>query len=183
MTVSIAGRSVARCVAVAGLGAAFAVLATVLTWASYTMGADMGGPRTEAVTGLDYGNGRIVLGLGIVVLGLIVAFLKEIRVEGLWGVVAVFGGLILLVMLLSYFTGLFYPKTMPVLAITDKGDLASSLGEFNNVLKSARASNLDTSGSSAGLGIGFFIEILAGVAIVAGGILGILDPRRAAQRA
>jgi hypothetical protein len=181
MSVSIAGRTVARGAVDAGLGAVLAMVSTVLVWASYTQGGpDMGGPKTEAVTGLDYTNGKVVLGLGLVVLALVVAWLKGIKIGGLRAMVAVFGALILLVLLLSYFTaGLFYPNTMPVLAFTGKEDLASALGEFNRMVDAVKAAGGDTSGSSAGLGFGFFFEIVAGIAIVSGGLLGLLDERRA----
>ena len=90
-------------------------------------------------------------------------------------VVAGFGGLILLVLALSYFTGIFYPKSMPLLAFTDRTTVASALAQFNRILDGARAQGLNTSGSSAGLGIGFFLGIVGGVALLAGGLLGFLD--------
>ena len=160
---------------IAALGAVFAILATFLTWASYTQGPGMGGPQTTGITGIDYANGRIVLGLAIVAVGLIGGWLGERKIAGHGLVVAVFGGLILLVLALSYFTGIFYPKSMPLLAFTDRTTVASALAQFNRILDGARAQGLNTSGSSAGLGIGFFLGIVGGVALLAGGLLGFLD--------
>jgi hypothetical protein len=175
MTVSIAGNKVARSTFYAGLGAALAMLATVLVWASYSQGAGMGGPRTESVTGLDYGNGKIVLGLAVVVAGLIVAWYRKIEIAGLWGIIAIFGGLTLLVMILTYFTNLFYPRSMPILGFAGKADLNAALGEIGRMFDHARAEGRDISGSGAGLGIGFFAAVVAGGLMIAGGIMGLLD--------
>jgi hypothetical protein len=176
MTVSIAGRNVAIGAIVAAVGGAIAMVGSLLVWAAITRGAGLGGPATDDVKGLDFNNGKIVLGLGIVVLGLVVAWVLDFKIVGIGGMVAVFGALILAVMALTYFTGFFYPRTMPVLARVNEGDLKAALNAFNDAVSTAKE-GVDTTGSSAGLGIGFFLEIAAGVLMIVGGGLGLIGGR------
>lgn len=178
MTISIAGRNVALGAIVAAVGGLIAMVGSFLVWAAITRGAGLGGPATDDVKGLDFNNGKIVLGLGIVVLGLVVAWVLDVKIVGIGGMVAVFGALILVVLALTYFTGFFYPRTMPVLARVNAGDLKAALQTFNDALSIWRASgSVDTAGSSAGLGIGFFLEIVAGVLMIVGGGLGLFGGR------
>jgi hypothetical protein len=181
MTVSIAGRKAPLGAVIAGLGAVLAMVASFLVWASFTRGAGLGG-SSDQVTGMDYSNGKITLGFGIVVLGLVVAWILRIRIAGLCGLVAIFGALILLVMTLTYLTGLFYPRTMTVLAQGGRDNLAAALQNINHILDQAKANGADTAGSGAGLGIGFYTEILAALLMVAGGLLGLYDLARPAPK-
>jgi hypothetical protein len=182
MTVSIAGREAPLGAVIAGLGAVLAMIASFLVWASMTRGAGLGG-TSDQVTGMDYSNGKITLGFGIVVLGLVAAWLMKLRIAGLCGIVAVFGALILLVMTLTYLTGLFYPRTMTLLALGNRDNLAAALDNLNKILSQAGSEGYDTAGSGAGLGFGFYGEILAGLLMVGGGLLGLFDLSHSARPA
>jgi putative copper export protein len=166
MTINIAGRSVALGAIVAAVGGLIGIIGAFLVWAQLTVGAGMAsafGTVNNGI-GLDERAGKVALGLGIIALVLAVVWALEVKIPMLPALVAGVGVLILVMVALTYFTTLLSKDR----SLKDALDLA------NQAIDSAKALGADTSGTSAGPGIGFLLEIVAGVVVIVGGGLGLM---------
>ena len=166
MTINIAGKSVAIGAIVAAVGGLVGIVATFLVWAQLTVGAGMvsvfGNPDNGI--GLDERAGKVALGLGIIALLLAIAWALEVKIPMLPALVAGVGVLILVVVALTFFTTL----------LSKDHSLKDALDLANQAIDSMKALGTDTSGTSAGPGIGFLLEIGAGVLVIVGGGLGLM---------
>jgi len=131
---------------VAGVGGVLAIVAAPLAWIS--MSAE---GQSESVTGLDGGllGGKIALVLGILVVAVVVAGILDIKIPQSGAVLAVLGALILLVVVLVYFTKLVSDESF-----TNTSDMMKLVG------------------GSASLGIGVILAAVGGIlALVGGGLI------------
>jgi hypothetical protein len=131
---------------VAGVGGVLAIVAAPLAWIS--MSAE---GQSESVTGLDGGllGGKIALVLGILVVAVVVAGILDIKIPQSGAVLAVLGALILLVVVLVYFTKLVSDESF-----TTTSDMMKLVG------------------GSASLGIGVILAAVGGIlALAAGGLI------------
>jgi hypothetical protein len=170
MTVSIGGKNVATGAIIAAVGGALAIVGAFMAWMSFTVGkglADMAGDVGESFNGFDENAGKLAVLVGIVAVAAAVAWAAEIKVPYLPVIVVAAGVGILAVAGLAYFTDTLTPGSMQ--KAIDDGNKAL------DVLKSmASAYGVDVSGTSIGLGIGFYLEILAGVLVIVGGAMGLM---------
>jgi hypothetical protein len=146
MVVNIAGKSVSIAAIVAAVGGILAIVAAPLAWISASAGGE-----TSDVNGLDGGliGGKIALVLGILVVAVVVAGILNVKIPQSGVVLAALGALILLVVVLIYFTKL----------VSDES--------FTTVSDSMKAL-----GGSASLGIGVILAAVGGIlAIVGGGLI------------
>ena len=165
MTINIAGKSVALGAIVAAVGGVVGIIGTFLVWAQLTVGAGMVvvlGNQDNG-KGLDENAGKVALVLGVIALVLAIAWALEMKIPMLPTLVAGVGVLILVVVALTFFTSLL-----------SKNSLKDALDLANQAIDSMKAAGSDTSGTSAGPGIGFLLEIVAGILVIVGGGLGLM---------
>jgi hypothetical protein len=143
MVVNIAGKSVSVAAIVAAVGGILAIVAVPLAWISLNAAGD-----SESVTGLDDGmlGGKIVLVLGILVVAVVVAGILNIKIPQSGAVLAALGALILLVVVLIYFTKLVSDESF-----TNTSDMMKLVG------------------GSADLGIGVILAVVGGILAIVGG--------------
>ena len=146
MNLTIAGKTVSVAALLAGIGGVVAVIGVPLAWITATAG-----PQTESVTGLDGGllGGKIALILGIALIVVVVAGVMDVKIPQSGAILAVLGFLILVVVVLVYFT-----KLLSDASFVDTADL------------------MKQAGGSAGIGIGVMLEAVGGIlAIIGGGMI------------
>ena len=146
MNLTIAGRTVSVAALVAAIGGVVAVIGVPLAWITATAG-----PETQSVTGLDGGllGGKIALILGIALIVVVVAGVMDVKIPQSGAILAVLGFLILVVVVLVYFT-----KLLSDASFVDTADL------------------MKQAGGSAGIGIGVMLEAVGGIlAIIGGGMI------------
>jgi hypothetical protein len=151
MAISIGGRSVAYAAIVAAAGGFLAVVGAFLDWATTTVSG-----KTDALNGMDadFLNGRTALVLGAIVLLLVVPWIFNVKLPAIAGrstiplLTVAAGVLILAVVVATYMTTLYYP-----VSLKDNLDAVTKAG------------------GSASLGIGFLLEIVAGILVIVGGEL------------
>jgi hypothetical protein len=165
MTINIAGKSVALGAIVAAVGGLVGIIGTFLVWAQLTVGAGMVAVlgNQDNGKGLDENAGKVALVLGVIALVLAIAWALEMKIPMLPTLVAGVGVLILVVVALTFFTSLL-----------SKNSLKDALDLANQAIDSMKALGSDTSGTSAGPGIGFLLEIVAGILVIVGGGLGLM---------
>jgi hypothetical protein len=101
---------------------------------------------SESMTGWDGGNGgKIIAVLGVAAIAIAIAWVMDIRLPTPGGLMILAGVLILLVGILN----------------------------FSSVSDDVNSANAVVAGA-ASVGIGLFLDLLAGVAIIVGGALGII---------
>jgi hypothetical protein len=160
VNLTIAGKTVSLAAIVAAVGGLLAIVGAFLAWASLTVGAGMAqvlGSHSDG-KGVDETAGKVALLLGIVVIALVAAWILQLKVPMIPVLVAVVGALIIVVMALTFFT-----------SILSQGSLKDALDTANKTIDQAKAAGMDTAGTSAGPGLGFILEIVAGVLVIAGG--------------
>ena len=131
---------------VTGVGGVLAIVAAPLAWISMSAGGE-----SQSVTGLDAGlmGGKIALVLGILVVAVVVAGILDINIPQSGAVLVALGALILLVVVLVYFTKLVSDESF-----TNTADLMKLVG------------------GSASLGIGVILAAVGGIlALVGGGLI------------
>lgn len=131
---------------VAGVGGVLAIVAAPLAWIS--MSAE---GVSQTVTGLDGGliGGKIALVLGILVVAVVVAGILDVKIPQSGAVLVALGALILLVVVLVYFTKLVSDESF-----TNTSDMMKLVG------------------GSASLGIGVILAAVGGIlALVGGGLI------------
>jgi hypothetical protein len=166
MTVALGGRNVPIGAAVTIVGGVLGALGVFLAWATISVGpalASTMGPAAGSTNGFGELAGKLalILSAGAVALGILWAMEKGF--PNLELVIVVVGVAILVGVALAYFT-----------SIITSGALKDELDLFNKGLDQLKAAGMDTSGTSAGLGIGFFLEIVAGIIVIVGGALGLM---------
>jgi hypothetical protein len=165
MTVTIAGRSVAIGAIVAVVGGLLAVIGVFLAWAQLSIGAGMAqflAGQSNGI-GLDQNAGWAALVVGVLAIVLAVAWALEVKIPSVNLLVLVAGVLVLVVVALTYFTSLLSPNS-----------LKDAINAANQAIDEAKAAGGDTSGTSAGLGMGFLLEIVAGIVVIVGAGLGLM---------
>lgn len=165
MTVTIAGRSVAIGAIVAAVGGLLAVIGVFLVWAQLTVGTGMAQAFAGQKNGigLDQNAGWAALVVGLLAFALAVAWARDVKLPSLSLLVVVAGVLVLVVVALTFFTSVLTP-----------GSLKDALDAANKAIDGAKAAGADTSGTSAGPGMGFLLEIVAGILVIVGGALGLM---------
>jgi hypothetical protein len=131
---------------VAGVGGILAIVAAPLAWISLSAPGE-----SENVTGLDGGliGGKIALVLGILVVAVVAAGILNVRIPQSGAVLVALGALILLVVVLVYFTKLVSDESF-----TNTSDMMKLVG------------------GSASLGIGVILAAVGGIlALVGGGLI------------
>ena len=146
MNVTIAGKTVSVAALLAGIGGLVAVVGVPLAWITESVG-----PVSASVTGLDGGlmGGKIALILGIAIVAVVVAGVLDVKIPQSGAILAALGVLILVVVVLIYFTSILSDHSF-----SDVSDLAKAAG------------------GSAGIGIGVMLEVVGGIlAIIGGGMI------------
>ena len=146
MNLTIAGKTVSAAAIVAAVGGLVAVIGVPLAWITASAG-----PQSESVTGLDGGllGGKIALLLGIALIAVVVAGAMDIKIPQSGAVLVALGVLLLVVVVLVYFT-----KVLSDASFVDTADL------------------MKQAGGSASIGIGILLEAVGGIlAIVGGGLI------------
>ena len=131
---------------VAGVGGVLAIVAAPLAWISMSAEGE-----SQTVTGLDAGliGGKIALVLGILVVAVVAAGILNVNIPQSGAVLVALGALILLVVVLVYFTKLVSDESF-----TNTSDLMKLVG------------------GSASLGIGVILAAVGGIlALVGGGLI------------
>jgi hypothetical protein len=136
---------------VAGVGGVLAIVAAPLAWISMSAGGE-----SQTVTGLDAGliGGKIALVLGILVIAVVVAGILNVNIPQSGVVLAALGVLILIVVVLVYFTKLVSDESF-----TTTSDMMKLVG------------------GSASLGIGVILAAVGGILAILGGWL--IVPKKA----
>jgi hypothetical protein len=136
---------------VAGVGGVLAIVAAPLAWISMSAGGE-----SQTVTGLDAGliGGKIALVLGILVIAVVVAGILNVNIPQSGVVLAALGVLILVVVVLVYFTKLVSDESF-----TTTSDMMKLVG------------------GSASLGIGVILAAVGGILAILGGWL--IVPKKA----
>jgi hypothetical protein len=147
MTVAISGKNVALGAIIAAVGGLVAVIGVFMAWISIS-----GGGMTESADATELNAGKLVIVLGILAIVAAGAWALEVKVPMLPLATVVIGAAILAVLALAYLTDI-----LDEASLKDVIDLGSGLSAF---------------GVSSSLGIGFILDVLAGIAVVVGGALG-----------
>ena len=173
MTPPVAARSMPIAPIIAGIGGILAIVEAFLVWESVTISpvvsAALGSDTPKSLSGLDMDANwvKISIVLGIVAVGLAVAWIMNLKVPSValivvvvagvmdvkipqsGAILAVLGVLILVVVVLVYFT-----KLVSDASFVDTADL------------------MKQAGGSAGIGIGVMLEAVGGIlAIIGGGMI------------
>ena len=145
MAVTVVGKSVSIAAIVAAVGGILAIVAAPLAWISLSAPGE-----SQTVTGLDAGliGGKIALVLGILVIAVVVAGILDVNIPQSGVVLAALGVLILLVVVLVYFTKLVSDESF-----TNTSDMMKLVG------------------GSASLGIGVILAAVGGILAILGGWL------------
>ena len=143
MAVNIAGKSVSMAAIVAAIGGILVIVAAPLAWMTLSFGGN-----SDSATGLDEGliGGKIALVLGILIVAVVVAGILNIKIPQSGAVLVALGALVLVIVVLIYFTKLVSDESF-----TNMSDLAKAAG------------------GSASLGIGVMLAVLGGVLAIVGG--------------
>lgn len=166
---NVAGRNVSIGALVAAVGGVLAIVGAFLVWFQVSLGTALGGPKTDEIKGLDNNASKLALVLGIVVLALVLAWVLQLKIPYLPAIVGVAGVLLLVVLGLAFFTDILsvhFAENAKIQSVKD------ALADFNKALDAAKAQGADVSGSSASIGIGYILEIAAGIVVIVGGALG-----------
>ena len=141
---NIAGKTVGVNQIVAAVGGLLAIVGALLAWITI---------EGISVTGLDkdLNGGKVELLLGILVVALVVAAVLNVKIPQPDLILAVLGVLVLVVLVLVYFTSMLSNPSFK-----DAMDAASAFG------------------ASVSLGIGFFLEVIAGILVIVGGGMGLM---------
>jgi hypothetical protein len=151
---NIAGKKVAVGALVAIIGGVLAMAVSPLVWATYKIG-----PESGNLDGYDekMSAGVVALILGIVVLLLVAVWVLNVKIPSIGSLptvpvlLVVAGLLILLVPVALYFTSMLYEKSLK-----DVADIYKALG------------------GEVSVGLAFLLEILAGIVVILGGVLGLM---------
>jgi uncharacterized membrane protein len=148
MTVNIAGKTVGVGAIIAAIGGLLAVVGTPLAWLTMTAQG-----TSESINGLDADllGGKLAALLGIVIIAVVVAGILNVKIPQSSAILAVLGVLLLLVVVLVYFTSILGKASFK-----DTMDLASGFG------------------GSASLGIGYILEAVGGILAIVGGGMGLM---------
>jgi hypothetical protein len=157
MTISVAGRTVSLGAALAAVGALVAIIGSVLPWLTATYGgglkavAESSGTATSA-TGLEGNGGKIIVVVGLVLIAVVVAGVLNIKLPmisiGILGLAVIILGIGLI----------------NLVARMD------DVKKFTDMIATVK-DYVDTSGTSASVGIGMYLAVLGGVVAVVGGAL------------
>jgi hypothetical protein len=173
MNLNVAGRTFPIAAVIAGIGGLLAILGVLLPWYSQRPVDQITGHLfTMDYRGLDSVWGIVALALGVAIIGLSVV----------WGrlrfskpLLLACGVAIVVIAALSFLTALF-PYTLT--AYNDQG--VRETGHLPVGWSVQRCfDEVSKLGGSSGLGMGFFLEMVAAGMTVAGGVLGLV--RRSAR--
>jgi len=162
MTPPVAAKSMPIAPVIAGIGGILAILEAFLVWESVTISpvvsAALGADTPKSLSGLDMGANwvKISIVLGLIVLGLAVAWIMKLKVPSIALIVTILGVLLLAVALLGTSRSLDDLKT------------------FNDAMDSLKAAGADIGNTSASFGLGLICDVVAGALVIAGGVFGLV---------
>jgi uncharacterized membrane protein len=142
---NIAGKTVSIGSILGAVGGLLAVLGAPLAWMTVSAGG-----QSTSVTGLDkdLNGGKVALVLGLLIIALVVATVLNVKIPMAGAVLAGLGVLVLVVIVLVYFTSILSTPSFK-----DAMDLVNGFG------------------GNASLGIGVWLEILGAILAIVGGAL------------
>jgi hypothetical protein len=150
---------------VAGVGGLLAVVQAIMVWEQVRLGsvsestfAIMGTPLPRNANGIDENGGKIVLVLGIVAVGLAVAWIMRL---GARSSPALVPSLVLT-------AGVF----IFLVAAANWVARTNDVNDLNRALDSVKGP-IDISGTSYSVGLGIYVALAGGVITAAGGLLGL----------
>ncbi len=157
MAIAIGARRLPIGAAVAAVGGVVAAAGAFLAWETPSQALVAAAGTGSSITGWDGGNGgKVVAVLGVVSVALAVAWLLRARLLPnagfVRGVAGLTEGLMALIGVVVLFVG-----------VVNFGSISSDVNDANAILP-----------GSAAMGIGLYLDLLAGALIVVGGVLGIL---------
>jgi hypothetical protein len=147
---------------IAGIGGILAIVEAFLVWESVTISpvvsAALGANTPKSLSGLDMDANwvKISIVLGVIVLGLAAAWIMGLKIPAIAVIVTLVGVALLLVALLGTSRSL------------------DDLKNFNDAMDGLKAAGADIGNTSATFGLGLICDVVAGVVVIAGGLLGVL---------
>ena len=147
---------------IAGIGGILAIVEAFLVWEAVTISpvvsAAMGADTPKSLSGLDMDANwvKISIVLGIIVLVLAAAWFMRIRIPAIAVIVTLVGVALLLVALLGTSRSL------------------DDLKKFNDAMDGLKAAGANIGDTSATFGLGLICDVVAGVVVIAGGLIGVL---------
>jgi hypothetical protein len=148
MTLTLGGRKVSIGQLVAAVGAAVAVVGTILAWETLNSGLAALAGESDTVTGISSGGGKVILVLGIVVIVLVVlAVVKTVMSAKNTAIAIVVCGAV-----------------MALLSVTNYLSISDDVNKGNALM-----ANL------AGIGMGIYVTLVGAIAVVVGGVLGLIS--------
>ena len=162
MTPLAEARKISIAPIIAGIGGILAILEAFLVWESVTISpvvsAALGSDTPKSLSGLDMDANwvKISIVLGIIVLVLAAAWFMRIRIPAIAVIVTLVGVALLLVALLGTSRSL------------------EDLKKFNDAMDGLKAAGANIGDTSATFGLGLICDVVAGVVVIAGGLIGVL---------
>jgi hypothetical protein len=147
---------------IAGIGGILAIVEAFLVWESVTLNpfvaAAFGATAPSSLSGLDMDANwvKISIVLGVIVLGLAAAWIMGLKIPAIAVIVTLVGVALLAVALLGTSRSL------------------DELKAFNDAMDTFKARGADIGNTSATFGLGLICDVVAGVVVIAGGLLGVL---------
>jgi hypothetical protein len=195
---NIAGKNVGLGAIVAAIGGVCAIVGVLLAWYTISMktggsysGVSLEGSVEANAPGISNPAAILALVLGIVILALAAAWVMQVKIPFLAALIGLAGIAILVVLALSYFTDILqvrftttlsgvyktmggaegFDTSIPAKAVKDVFDQIGK--DIDQAKSQAGALGMSVSGGTS-FGIGFFLEVAAGVLAIIGGGLGLL---------
>ena len=162
MTPPVVAKSMPIAPVIAGIGGILAIVEAFLVWESVTLSpvvtGAMGAAAPKSLSGLDMDANwvKISIVLGIIVIGLAVAWIMNLKVPSVALIVTIVGVLLLGVALLGTSRSL------------------DDLKKFNDAMDSIKAAGADIGNTSASFGLGLICDVVAGILVVVGGVFGLV---------
>ena len=160
-----------RGTAAASVGGALVVLGSMLTWAKLAMNMPGSGSKTEVLSGMDAGDGKITLALGAIAIAVAVASVVVKRNGGIGTALAVLtiaaGGF-------ASMLGVMFAMDIRTQAL----DYAITQAGLKPAEYAAPARQILEQATSVSNGWGLYLVILGGVVAAIGGILAAITLRQ-----